>query len=139
MNKVKSIIIPLLLVIFNINIDAQTDTITSVSPTPTDTFSLPPEVMAWTKSSLDAFSYKHYKSLKEAIIDNNIYIPTIFEGGKFPELNKNFSIPETNIIPAYSWKYKQKKDIFSSYAIKKMLEDGFYKEMLKNPLNFKYT
>jgi hypothetical protein len=98
-------------------------------------------VMAWTKPTLDSWSYKRYKSLKEAMIDNNFYIPTVFRGGIFPRFNFNndFDFLKLNISPAYSLGDKQIKNMFSSYLIKKSLEDGAYKEMMKNPFNFKYT
>ncbi|MDR3267244.1 MAG: DUF3078 domain-containing protein [Tannerella sp.] len=131
MDKVKSVILPLLLMIFNVGINAQTN----------QSDSLPPEVMAWTKSTLNTFSYKHYKSLKDAIIDNDFYIPMVFKGGIFPKLNFNtdFSLPKLNLPSPYSLGDKQLKSVFSSYLIQKSHEEEAYKEMLKDPSNFKYT
>jgi hypothetical protein len=132
MNKIKKAIFPILLMIFfNAGINAQTQ----------KSDSLPPEVMAWTKSTLDPWSYKYYKSLKEAMIDNDFYIPTVFRGGIFPKFDfgDDFGLPKPNIPPAYSLDDKYIKNMFSSYLIRKSLEDGAYKEMTKNPFNFKYT
>jgi hypothetical protein len=102
---------------------------------------LPPEVMAWTKSTLDSLSYKHYKSLKEAMIDNDFYLPEVFRGGIFPKLNFDppVAMPKPNVFSPYSLGNEQIKNMFSSYLIRKSLEDEVYKEMLKNPFNFKYT
>jgi hypothetical protein len=117
--------------IFNVGISAQTS----------QSDSLPPEVMAWTKSTLNEFSYKHYKSLKEAMIDNDFYIPVIFRGGAIPKLNFNtgFGLTKLNFPSPYSLEDKQFKSFFSSFLIKKSLEEEAYREMLKNPSNFKYT
>jgi hypothetical protein len=75
------------------------------------------------------------------MIDNEIYIPTVFRGGIFPKLNviTRIGYPQPDIAPAYSTGDKITKGLFLSYLIRKSLEDGAYKEMLKNPLNFKYT
>jgi hypothetical protein len=131
MSRVKRVILPLLLMIFNVGISAQTSQLDS----------LPPEVMAWTKSTLNEFSYKHYKSLKEAMIDNDFYISTVFRGGLFPKLNLNIDLdlPKLNIPSPYLLEDKQFKSFLSSYLIKKSLEEGAYKELLKNSSNFKYT
>jgi hypothetical protein len=131
MNKVKSIILPLLLTVFNAGICGQEQ----------HTDSLPPEVMAWTKSTLGPWSYKQYKSLKEAIIDNEVYIPTVFRGGMFPKLEFKdcLDMPEPDIPPAYSLGDRYTAGLFSSFLIRKSLEDEVYREMTKNPLNFKYS
>jgi hypothetical protein len=121
----------MLAILFNIGVHAQTN----------EPEGLPPEVMAWTKSTLDKLSYKRYKSLKEAMIDNDFYIPEVFRGGIFPKLNFNTDIGMTkpNLPSPYSLGDKYTKNMFSSYYIKKSLEDAAYMEMLKNPFNFKYT
>jgi hypothetical protein len=130
MDKVKNILWPVLLMVFNAGIYGQTQ----------HSDSLPPEVMAWTKSTLDPWSYKHYESLKEAFIDNDVYIPTVFRGGMFPGLTSgSLTIPGPDIPPAYALSDKHTAGMFSSWLIRKSLEDGVYREMARNPLNFKYS
>jgi hypothetical protein len=75
------------------------------------------------------------------MIDNDFYIPTVFRGGIFPKLdfNTDIGLPKLNLPSPYSLGDKQFESVFSSYLIQKSLEEGAYKEMLKDPFNFKYT
>ncbi len=107
---------------------------------------LPPEVMAWTISTLEPWPPNRYKSLKEAMIDNKIFIPLVFRGGMFPELDHKYSrdsikITDAPPIPsAFEYKSKRIRPMFRHYTFEKMLSDLVYKNvMLKNPEKFKYS
>jgi hypothetical protein len=113
-----------------------------------ETGGLPDEVMAWTKSTLNLRSLKRYKSLKDAMIDNNFYLPKVFNGGIFPKLD--FGDPVSNIydlkidnkyLPSVTpFGEKEKKNLFRSYLLKKSLEENAYKNvLLKRPEYFSYN
>ncbi|MDR2146033.1 MAG: DUF3078 domain-containing protein, partial [Tannerella sp.] len=103
---------------------------------------LPPEVMSWTKSTLDSLSYKQYKSLKDAMRDNNFYIPLVFRGGMFPKLDfkPNIRFSESKLPSPYKLESKAVKNMFQSYLLAKLLQDNAYREvMLKDPANFQFS
>jgi len=105
---------------------------------------LSPEVMSWTISTIEPWPPGKYKSFKEALIDNKIFIPLTFRGGIFPKFEYNLSIDSllSTGFDSSILKYENKKttDFFSNYIFKKKLNDLVYKEvMLKNPKNFKYV
>ena len=103
---------------------------------------LPPEVMAWTISTIEPWPPGKYKSYKEAMIDNKIFIPLVFRGGLFPKIEYKYcrdSLQLTEPIPAaFEYKNKNNSEVFSYYLFKKKLDDWVYKNvMLKNPKNFR--
>ncbi|MDR1098429.1 MAG: DUF3078 domain-containing protein [Tannerella sp.] len=108
------------------------------------TTGLSEEVMAWTKSTLEPWPPDRYKSLKEAMIDNNFYVPVVFRGGMFPELKYEFNrdsiaLMGLQIPPALTYENKRVKNLFRYQLLKKQLEDSAYKNvMLKDPRNFRY-
>ncbi|MDR2775106.1 MAG: DUF3078 domain-containing protein [Tannerella sp.] len=109
------------------------------------TSGLSEEVMAWTKSTMEPWPPNRYKSLKEAMIDNNFYIPLVFRGGMFPKLEYKFNrdslvLPNYKIPPAVTYKNKRVENLFKYYIFKKILDDMVYKKvLLGDPLNFKYS
>ena len=103
---------------------------------------LSPEIMAWTTSTMDSLSYKQYASLKDAMRDNNFYIPLVFRGGMFPEIGFKPDICFSSLrIPAlYKFDHKEVDNLFQSYLLRKSLQDNAYKEvMLKDPTCFRYA
>lgn len=110
------------------------------------TSGLPPEVMAWTVSTMEPWPPHRYKSLKEAMIDNKIFIPLVFRGGMFPEFDYKYSRDSIKITdappipPAFEYKSKRIRPMFRHYKFDKMLNDLVYKNvMLQNPEKFKYS
>ena len=104
---------------------------------------LPPEVMAWTISTMEPWPDDKYKTLKEAMIDNKIFPPLVFRGGLFPKIEYSFSLDSFRLgdappIPV-AFSYPKSRPMFSQYLFKKSLDDLVYKAMLANPKNFKYT
>ena len=111
-----------------------------------DTKGLPPEAMAWTVSALEPWPANKYKSLKEAMIDNNFFPHLVFRGGMFPKFENTFnrdSLRLTNGPPLPSpFKYNSKhvQQIFAHYLFMKSLDDMVYREvLLPDPRNFQYT
>ena len=105
---------------------------------------LPEEVMAWTISTMEPWPENRYRTYKEAMIDNKVFIPLVFRGGLFPEIKYKFSrdsILLTAPVPsAFEYKSKRTVRMFSYYLFNKRLDDLVYKNvMLKNPGNFKYS
>ena len=107
---------------------------------------LPPEVMAWTISTMEPWPPGRYKSLKEAIIDNKFTTPLVFRGGLFPQLDLSFHRDSLKLndscrmAPAFAYKSKRIRPMFRHYLFDKRLEDIVYKEvLLKNPKNFQYA
>ncbi len=104
---------------------------------------LPDEIMAWTKSTMNPFSYKRYRSLKHAMIANNFYIPLVFRGGIFPTTNFQFdpaSALSDSIPAAITYESPSEKNMFKSYLLKKALAEEVYKNvLLKDPQNFEYA
>ncbi|MDR0572819.1 MAG: DUF3078 domain-containing protein [Tannerella sp.] len=120
--------------------------ITNVNAQSPKTYGLPPEVMAWTISTMEPWPPHRYKSLKEAMIDNKVFIPLVFSGGMFPEFDYKYSrdslkITDTPPIPsAFEYKSKRIRPMFRYYTLEKMLSDLVYKNvMLKDPGKFKYS
>jgi hypothetical protein len=109
------------------------------------TSGLSEEVMAWTISTTEPWPANRYKSLKEAMIDNNFYIPVVFRGGMFPKLDYKFdrdslAFPNYRMPPAVVYKSKRATNMFKYYDLAKHLEDLAYKQvLLRDPGNFKYT
>ncbi|MDR0743742.1 MAG: DUF3078 domain-containing protein [Tannerella sp.] len=109
------------------------------------TTGLSEEVMAWTKSTLEPWPPHRYGSLKEAMIDNDFYIPLVFRGGMFPKPDYKFNrdsiaLMGLQIPPSITYENKRAKNMFKYYLLKKQLEDSAYKNvMLKDPKNFQYT
>jgi hypothetical protein len=109
------------------------------------TIGLSEEVMAWTKSTMEPWPPHRYKSLKEAMIDNNFYIPLVFRGGMFPKLDYEFNrdsiaLMGLQIPPSIIYENRRAKNMFKYYLLKKQLEDSAYKNvMLKDPQNFEYA
>ncbi len=109
------------------------------------TVGLSEEVMAWTKSTLEPWPPYRYNSLKEAMIDNDFYIPLVFRGGMFPELKYEFNrdsiaLMGVRIPPVIVYEHKRVKNMFRYRLLRKILEDYAYKNaMLKDPGNFKYA
>jgi len=107
---------------------------------------LPPEVMAWTISTIEPWPDDKYKSLKDAMIDNKIFPPLVFRGGVFPKIENTFnrdSLRLNDSIPIPSaFNYKNlftPPPMFSHYLFLKSLDSIVYRSMLANPKNFKYT
>ena len=119
------------------------NTITNIKAQQTTTTGLSPEVMAWTISTLEPWPEDKYKSLKEAMIDNKIFIPLVFRGGIFPEIDFKYSrdsIRLTDAPPLPPVLKIESEPLFREYRFKKSLDDLVYKEvMLKNPKYFKYS
>ncbi|MDR1724302.1 MAG: DUF3078 domain-containing protein [Tannerella sp.] len=108
------------------------------------TTGLSDEVMAWTVSTMELWPEGRYKSLREAMIDNEFFIPLVFRGGMFPEINYQFSRDSISLTPPlrppFVYRNKRSENMFKYYYFKKALEDHAYKNvMLKDPRNFKYT
>jgi hypothetical protein len=109
------------------------------------TIGLSEEVMAWTKSTLEPWPPYRYRSLKEAMIDNDFYIPLVFRGGIFPELNYEFNRDSIALMglrlpPVITYENRRVKNMFSYHLLKRKLEDSAYKNvMLKDPRNFRYS
>ncbi|MDR1524269.1 MAG: DUF3078 domain-containing protein [Tannerella sp.] len=109
------------------------------------TLGLSEEVMAWTISTIEPWPADRYSSLKEAMIDNNFYIPMVFHGGMFPPLDYKFNrdslaFPGYKLPPAITYRNKRAANMFNYYLLTKKLEDQAYREvLLRNPGNFKYT
>jgi hypothetical protein len=103
------------------------------------------EVMAWTKSTMEPWPPNRYKSLKEAMIDNNFYIPLVFRGGMFPKLDfpsnrDSLIFPNYKIPPTITYRNKRVENLFKYYLFQKKLDDMVYKEvLLGDPRNFKYS
>jgi len=111
-----------------------------------DTIALSPEVMAWAVSTLDPWPPDKYKSLKEAMIDNNFYPILVFRGGMFPKLDYQFhldSLRRDNDPPYFPFVEPKKnyfQQMFAHQLFRKSLDDMVYKNvMLPNPGNFKYN
>jgi hypothetical protein len=110
------------------------------------TSGLSPEVIAWTVSTLEPWPPDKYKSLKEAMIDNNFYIHYVFRGGLITETPSPFILDsirlmhlDFRILPSDYLK-TQRFPIFKQFEIRKTLDDLVYKEvLLKNPRKFKYS
>ena len=120
--------------------------ITGLNAQTQDAKGLPPEVMAWTVSTMEPWPPNKYASLKEAMIDNNFFPTVVFRGGMFPKLENTFhrdSLLLTNAPPlssTFDYKSKLVYQMFAHYRFLKRLDDMVYKEvMLANPRNFKYT
>ena len=110
------------------------------------TTGLSPEVMAWTISTIEPWPQDKYKTLKEAMIDNKIFIPLVFRGGLFNEIGFKYSRDSLRLNDGpplsspYEYKSKNMGPMFSHYKFLKSLEDSVYKNvMLPNPLLFKYS
>ena len=126
----------ILLLVFVTDLDAQNPT----------TKGLPPEVMAWTVSTMVPWPPDKYKSLKEAMIDNNFFPHLVFRGGLFPKLENRFnrdSLRWTNEPPLPSpvaYQSKQFDHMFAHYLFQKSFDEMIYKKvLLPNPRNFIYT
>ena len=109
------------------------------------TTGLSPEVIAWTVSTMEPWPSDKYKSLKEAMIDNKIFIPLVFRGGLFPEIDFKFNRDSLRLndgppLPS-PYEYKSKHgSMFSHYEFLKSLDDLVYREvMLPNPHYFRYS
>ena len=105
---------------------------------------LSPEVKAWTVSTMEPWPPNKYKTAKEAMIDNKIFIPLVFRGGIFPENKFIYSRDSLRITdhPPLEFKYKSEhtSEFFRDFIFKKQLNDSIYKNvMLKDPRKFKYT
>jgi hypothetical protein len=105
---------------------------------------LPDEIIAWTVSTLEPWPPGRYKSLQEAMIDNEVFIPLTFRGGKFPSYKYSLNLDTVNLFSAHPspFAYHSKKldNVFRWYLFKKEFEDLAYKSvMLKDPRNFRYT
>ena len=109
------------------------------------TTGLSEEVMAWTKSTLEPWPSNSYRSLKEAMIDNDFYLPVVFRGGMFPKLDYTFnrdSIALMGIqpVPMITYENRRVKNLFNYTLLKKGLDDSAYKNVvLKDPRNFNYS
>ena len=124
----------LVLLLFSTNINAQKK----------QEAGFPEEVMAWTISTMEPWPSDRYKTYKEAMIDNKIFIPLVFRGGLFPEIKYNFSLDSlfsiASVPPAFEYKSNSIKKMFSYYYFQKRLDDLVYKNvMLKNPEKFMYS
>ena len=110
------------------------------------TTGLSPEVISWTISTIEYWPSDKYKSLQEAMIDNKFFVPLVFRGSIFPQLEQSFSRNSLtwNKAPSLSLsfdpKVTQMSPIFKRYKIKKSLDDLVYKNLLlANPKNFIYS
>jgi len=105
----------------------------------------PDEVMAWTVSTLEPWPAGRYKSLQEAMIDNQIFIPLVFSGSKIPEtMGYKFtrdSIKVFNPFPSpYAWRSKRMRNRFSYFILQMELDALAHRQvMLKDPRNFRYS
>ena len=105
---------------------------------------LPPEVMAWTISTIEPWPPNKYKSYKEAMIDNDLFIPLVFRGGLFPKIEYKFNLDSLlytdPLPPAIEYKNKRTNNLFRYYLLKKHLDELVYKNMmLKDPARFQYA
>ena len=105
---------------------------------------LPPEVMAWTISTVEPWPPNRYKSYKEAMIDNELFIPLVFRGGLFPKIEYKFNLDSLlftdPLPPAIEYENKRTKNLFRYYFFKKHLDELVYKNvMLKDPVRFQYA
>ncbi len=105
-----------------------------------------PEAMSWMISTMVPWPEDKYKSVKEAMIDNQFFIPLVFRGGLFSEIDYVFCRDSIRLKagppPLFPYKYKFQSDplLFSHFQFRKSINDLIYKEvMLKNPRFFKYT
>ena len=110
------------------------------------TTGLSPEVIAWTVSTMEPWPQDKYNSLKEAMIDNKIFIPLVFRGGLFTGIEFKFnrdSLRLNDWPPLHSpfaYKSKSMSPMYSHYEFLKSLDDMIYREvMLPNPHYFKYS
>ena len=108
--------------------------------------SLSPEAMAWTISTIEPWPPGKYKSLKEAMIDNNLFPPIVFRGGLFPKFEYRFNRDSIRFNNDYSFPppidniYDHHNKMFTHYLFQKSLDDMVYKQvLLADPRNFKYT
>ena len=125
-----------LLIVITTDLNAQNQT----------TKGLPPEVMAWTVSTMEPWPPDKYKSLKEAMIDNNFFPNLVFRGGLFPKLDNTFNLDSLRLDKNYplpspiQFKGRSFQQAFFHIYFLKLLNDMVYKEvMLANPRYFKYT
>lgn len=104
---------------------------------------LPPEVMAWTVSTIEPWPPGRYKSYKEAMIDNEIFVPIVFKGGmftKFEPFNPDSLRFTKSLPPIMQYKGRGNREMFRYYKFKKHLDDISYKFILTNyPEHFKYS
>ena len=104
---------------------------------------LPPEVMAWTISTMEPWPDDKYKTLKEAMIDNKIFPPLVFRGSLIPKIENTFHLDSFRLTnePTLPWTFSNPRShpMFSHYLFRKSLDDMVYKAMLDNHKNFKYT
>jgi hypothetical protein len=110
-----------------------------------ETIGLSEEVLAWTRSTLEPWPPYRYRSLKEAIIDNDFYILPVFRGGMFPKLDYRFNRDSLALLglripPPIKYENRRVKNLFKYYLLKKQLDDSAYRNvMLKDPGRFQYT
>jgi hypothetical protein len=105
---------------------------------------LPPEVMAWTISTIEPWPPGKYKSLKDALIDNEVYLPVIFSSTMFPDYEKGLRIDSLKynlpIPPVITYSGRGMRPMFSYYRHRKHFDDLTYRYVLENhPEQFKYT
>lgn len=105
---------------------------------------LPPEVMAWTVSTIEPWPPGRYKSLKEAMLDNEVFLPIVFHSAMFPDYKKEFRVDPLKftppVPPAITYSGKGMRPLFTYYRFRKHFEDLTYKYILENhPEQFKYT
>jgi hypothetical protein len=119
--------------------------VTNLNAQESETPGLSEEVMAWTVSTMEPWPPNRYKTLKEAMADNNFFIPLIFRGGMFPKLDYRFSRDSLRLLdctlpPMITYTNKRAANMFKYYYFKKRLEELAYKNvMLRDSRNFKYS
>ena len=119
--------------------------ITGLNAQKQDITGLSPEVMSWTVSTKMPWPPNKYKSLKEAMIDNNCFPQTVFRGGLFPKLEYHFNLDSIwfsndPLFSSLQYKSKHVQQMFAHYKYQKSLDDMVYRKvMLANPRNFKYS
>ena len=107
---------------------------------------LSPEVMSWEISTMEPWPPDKYQSLKDAMIDNNLYIQFIFRGGLFPKFEYTFNIDSLRLTDAapipspFDFLRKRLPPMFKQYEFKKSLDDMVYRNVfLADPNKFKYS
>ena len=120
--------------------------ITNTNAQQKGTIGLSPEVMAWTISTMEPWPPDKYKSLKEAMIDNNFFPSLVFRGSLFPELDLKYNLDsfrtkkEPPLLTPFDFQKRIMRPMFTHYRFLRSLEEKVYREvMLPNPSFFEYS
>ena len=101
------------------------------------------EIKAWSQSTIIPWPEGRYKTYKEAMIDNKIFLPIVLRLDNYSTIDYKSTLDSIKqalirIFPP-TLESPAKNELFKRYKLQRELDDLAYKVMLKDPRNFMYS